>query len=257
MPGPRLLILDVETSPLVGYSFGIWNTNINAMNQIVEHPRMLCFGARFVGEKKIHFASEYHDGRRPMLEQLHALLDETDFVVGWNSARFDRPWIDGEFDKEGLGPTAPSADIDLMRVAKKQFRLISYKLDYVAQHHYGLPGKVAHQGFTLWSDAIHGDELTQARAWKKMKAYQLGDIRVTEAVFHRMKPWIRLLPNPSLYSDDVPVDSCPTTGCEGVPVKRGFFYTTVSAYQRYRCGDCGKWTRGGKRERGVDLRGVA
>jgi len=249
--GPNILVLDVETAPILAYTWGIWQQNVG-LNQIVRDPRMLCWGAKWHGHKDIHFASEYHDGREDMLLALHELINEADFIVGWNSARFDRPWIDGEFDKLGLGPAAPARDIDLMKVAKRQFRLPSYKLDYVAQKHYGLKGKVAHQGFTLWSDAIDGDEATKAKAWKKMKSYQLGDIRVTDRVFSKMKPWIRVLPNFVLWGEDGDPDKC---ACGSTRFqRRGYNYTKVSRYQRFQCQGCGAWFQGGRREAGVDLR---
>lgn len=257
MTKPRILVLDIETAPILGYSWGIWQQNIEPMKQIVAPPRMLCYGAKWHGERKKFFASEYHDGRLPMLESIAALLDEADFVVGWNSARFDRPWIQSEIDREGIYLPSPSTDIDLMRVAKKELRLPSYKLDYVAQKHYGLPGKVTHQGFQLWRDVLEGDDAVKAKAWRKMKQYQLGDIDVTDAVLVRMARLIRLLPNPALFSDDGTPEGCGTPGCAGTLHKRGYFYTTVSAYQRYRCSECGRWVRGAKRERGVSLRGIS
>jgi hypothetical protein len=257
MSGPRILVLDIESSPILGYSWGIWQQNIEPMKQIVEPPRMLCYGAKWHGERKKFFASEYHDGRIPMLESIAHLLDEADFVVGWNSARFDRPWINGEIDKEGVYLPSPSTDIDLMKVAKKELRLPSYKLDYVAQKHYGLPGKVTHQGFQLWRDVIEGDEATKAKAWRQMKRYQLGDVDVTDAVLTKMARIIRLLPNPALFSADGAPENCSTPGCPGDLRRRGFAYTTVGAYPRYRCHECGRWMKGKTRERSVSLRGIS
>ena len=257
MTGPRILILDLETAPNIAHTWGLWQQNIEAMNQLRIPGRVICFGARWHGERRLMFHSEHHDGRNGMLWAAHELLDEADFVVGWNSARFDRTWLQGELFTEGFEPPSPFRDIDLMKVAKKEFRFPSYKLDYVAQRVLGLQGKVSHQGHRLWVDIMEGDEETRARAWRKMKQYQLGDIRVTDSVFDAFKPWIRLLPNPALYSDDGTPEGCSTPGCEGTLHKRGFFYTTVSAYRRYRCSGCGRWMRGAKRERGVSLRGVS
>lgn len=252
----RILVLDIETAPNLGYHWGLWQQNIDAMSQLVRAGRMLCWGAQWYGERKLHFASEYHDGRLPMLEGISSLLDEADFVVGWNSARFDRRWVQAEIDKEGVFLPSPARDIDLMKVAKKELYLPSYKLDYVARVHYGLQGKVPHTGFKLWRDILEGDEETAARAWRLMKRYQLGDIRLTGNVLTKMAPLIRLLPNPALFVDDDAPEGCSTPDCRGTLHKRGFFYTTVSAYQRYRCSECGRWMRGGRRVRGIDIRGV-
>jgi len=258
MTGPRLLVLDIESAPILAYTWGIWQQNVDPLKQIVAPPRMLCYGAKWHGERKKFFASEYHDGRLEMLSSLHDLLDEADFVVGWNSARFDRPWIDGEFDREGLGPAGPARDLDLMKVAKKQFRLPSYKLDYVAQKHYGLPGKVTHTGFQLWADVLSDDDERRAKAWRLMRRYQLGDIDVTDAVLTKMKPWIRILPNPALYAEDGTPEAC---GCGNTQLQqRGYRYTQLSRYARYFCAGengCGSWLSSGKRDRGIDLRRIS
>lgn len=250
----RMLVVDIETAPNLGFHWGLWQQNIDAMSQLVTPGRMLCWGARWHGERKMHFASEWSDGRIGMLQGIHDLLDEANFVIGWNSARFDRPWIQAELDKESIGIPSQARDIDLMRVAKKELKLPSYKLDYVAQKHYGMPGKVTHTGFRLWRDILMGTDEEKAKAQRLMKRYQLGDIRVTDAVFERMWPLIRILPNPALYSDDGTPEAC---ACGSTSLqRRGWFYTTVSAFPRWRCNDCGKWLRGAKRERGVSLRGV-
>ena len=252
--GPKYLVLDVETAPMMGFHWGLWQQNIDPMSQVVEHPRMLCFGAKWHGEKRITFRSEYHHSRTEMLSTLRDLLDEADAVVGWNSARFDRPWIVGEIDKEGLGVPAPSQDIDLMKVAKKTFRLPSYKLDYVAQHHYGLAGKVSHQGFRLWRDVLIGDEDAQAKAWRKMRQYQVGDVRVTDEVFTRMKPFIYKLPSPALFSEDGEVEAC---GCGSTDLeKRGFATTTTRRYQRYQCRGCGAWHQDSRSSGAVTIKRV-
>lgn len=251
----RLLVLDIESAPNLGYHWGIWQQNIEPMKQLITPARMLCFGAKWHGARKKSFASEYHNTRLDMLTELRDLMDFADAVVGWNSARFDRPWVQGEMDKEGLRPPAPSADIDLMRVAKKSFRLPSYKLDYVAQRHYGLPGKVTHQGFQLWADVLSDDEDVKAKAWRTMKRYQLGDIDVTDAVLTRMKPWIYKLPSPALFAEDGTVRSC---GCGSEELeRRGFSTTTTRRYQRYQCKGCGAWLQDTRSSGGVSLKRVA
>ena len=41
MTGPRLLVLDIETFPNLGYHWGLWQQNIGAMDQLVQPGRML------------------------------------------------------------------------------------------------------------------------------------------------------------------------------------------------------------------------
>jgi hypothetical protein len=72
----------------------------------------------------------------------------------------------------------------------------------------------------------------------------------TEELFTALRAYIKL-PNPLLYDENAEPDTC---FCGGRFHKRGFAYTSVSAYQRYVCVDCGSWFKGGKRIHGVDLR---
>ena len=58
----RLLFFDLETSPNLVYTWGLFNQNIG-INQIVEPTRVLCFGAQWLGESKVHFRSVHHNGR--------------------------------------------------------------------------------------------------------------------------------------------------------------------------------------------------
>ena len=62
-----------------------------------------------------------------------------------------------------------------------------------------------------------------------------------------MLPYIKNHPNVGNYINDA-VPHCPKCGSTKVE-KRGFMYTNVAIYQRYRCKDCGGWSRGRKNVR--------
>ena len=84
----RELIIDIETSPNLAYVWGLFKQNV-ALNQIEDTGEVISFAAKWRGEKKVHFASTYHDGKEGMLDSAHALLDEADVVIGYNSKGFD------------------------------------------------------------------------------------------------------------------------------------------------------------------------
>jgi len=179
----RILHLDIETTPIKAYVWGLWDQNI-AINQIIEPTEMLCFGARWHGKKNVVFKSVHHDGKKAMLEELHALMEEADILVGWNSAAFDHKHINREFLENGMMPPSPVKDLDLMSVVKANFQFPSNKLDYVAQA-LGVGAKVKHSGFQLWIDCMAGDE----KAWKEMKKYQLQDVNLLVDLYELLMPW--------------------------------------------------------------------
>jgi uncharacterized protein YprB with RNaseH-like and TPR domain len=173
----KVLHLDVETAPLTVHAWRLFDQNIS-LQQIVAGDYMLCWAAKWDGERAIRFASLRRDGQHQMMGQLHALIQEADMVVTYNGDRFDLPWLNTEFFKAGLAPPRPCASYDLLPPIRRKFRLPSYKLAYVAQF-LGVGSKVKHEGHDLWKACMAGDE----GAWKRMERYNRGDVRLQERVY--------------------------------------------------------------------------
>jgi uncharacterized protein YprB with RNaseH-like and TPR domain/predicted RNA-binding Zn-ribbon protein involved in translation (DUF1610 family) len=231
----KTLFLDIETTPNMAYVWGLWNQNI-AISQLVDHTEMLCFGARWDGQKQVTFRSVHEHGKTAMLEEIHRLLDEADIVIGWNSQSFDIKHIYREFLENGFPPPAPHRDLDLMRVVKQQFRLPSNKLDYVAQL-LNVGQKTPHTGFQLWLDCMAGD----TKAWKLMRKYQIQDVNLLVDLYDYLKPWIKNGPNIAALQHEV--NGCRNCGSNRLE-RRGEQLSGRGLFQRYRCKDCGTWSRG-------------
>ena len=90
---PRILTLDIETSPNIVYAWGIWNQNI-ATSQLIEPSRVLCFAAKWLDRKRVEFYSE-QDGRDEMLRAVWSMIDEADVIVGYNHVKFDHSFKQG------------------------------------------------------------------------------------------------------------------------------------------------------------------
>jgi len=225
----RILTLDIETRPLQVYCWGLWQQNIG-ISQIIDPGGILCFAAKWHGEKEVIFSS-VKDGEKAMLRKAHKLLDEADAVVGWNSQRFDTRWFNGQFVKHGLRKPSPYAQIDLMKSAKAFQYLPSYKLDFSARW-LGIGQKVETGGFDLWKKCMDGD----AKAWRTMEKYNKGDVRLTESVFDELRKggWVKGLPNHSVDGGFC----CPNCGGEKLKAN-GYRQTSTRAYKRWLCLSCG------------------
>ena len=246
MRKPRIVVYDIETTPNIVYSWGLWDQNIG-INQIITPQDILCFAAHEVGTKKVE-AHAVWDGRDTMLERLHALMDGADYLVGYNHAGFDNKHVRAQFVAAGMEPPAPHRDIDLLRVVKKQFRFPSHKLDYVCRA-LGLDVKVSTGGMDLWTACMNGDP----KARRKMLAYNRQDVKITTQLFQRLLPWIDGLNVPLFDSGGNDTDTDPAsakcTRCGGQQIQsRGWAYTTTTRYRRYQCQDCRGWMRAAKSE---------
>jgi DNA polymerase elongation subunit (family B) len=231
----KILFLDIETSPNLAYVWGLFKQNIS-INQIEESTEMLCFGARWYGEKRVTFKSVHHDGKEAMLKEVHRLLDEADVLVGWNSKAFDSKHLKRELLQAGMLPPSPYKEMDLMLAVKSQFKFPSNKLDYVAQT-LGVGAKVQHSGFELWRKCMAGDN----KAWTEMKKYQIQDVNLLIDLYEILKPWIPGHPNRALH--DGLEEGCLVCASKHLQ-RRGVARSTSGTYQRFQCQDCGKWQRG-------------
>lgn len=244
----KLLTIDIETSPNLAHVWGLWQQNVG-LNQLLESGEVICFAAKWKHEDQTQFFSTFHHGKRPMVEAAYQLLTEADAVIHFNGARFDIPHLNREFIEAGLKPPSPYSQIDLLKVVKRQFRFPSNKLDYVTKA-LDLDHKVSHAGHQLWVKCMAGD----FQAWEEMKEYNIQDVVITEQLYDKLLPWITSHPAHGLYEDDVE-ERCPNCSSENLK-PQGKAYTSVSVFQRYRCDDCGRWSRGNKRLSGVGIRGV-
>lgn len=257
MAKPKILFLDIETAPAKVYTFSLFKPFIGN-DQIIEPSRILCWSAQWYGSKKVLFRSEYHDGQEVMMQEIRDLLDEADAVVGYNSKRFDVPWLKGEITLAGLEQPSPFQHVDLYQVARSNMRLLSGKLDYLAWRLLN-ERKVTHTGFQLWIDCMDGDDETKAKAWRLMKKYSVKDTALMPPIYDILRPVIKSIPNHGLW--DVPLVednreynyTCPRCGATKVQ-SRGFSRTTAGVFRRFHCQECGGWSKTPQRLATTDLR---
>lgn len=240
----KVLVLDLETAPHVAHVWGLFDQTVG-LSQLIESGYVLGVGAKWEGDPKVYF----HKGPN-MAAKVHKMLDDADVVVGFNHVQFDLRHLRTEFVKAGLTPPSPWTDIDLLRVVRANFKFASNKLAYVSQELLG-DAKAPTGGHQLWIDVM----ANKRDAWKRMEAYCVQDVLLTERLYQYLKPWIKL-PNPALYgAADVGPVTCPGCGSNDVR-KRGLAYTALQSYQRYQCTPCGRWSRGKRAIAGVDARAV-
>ena len=215
------------------YTWGLWKQNIG-INQIEKPGYVLCYAAKWHGKDKVLFRSIHHHSREKMLLGIYDLLSQADTVIHYNGTSFDIPTLNQEFALMKWPRPAPFAQIDLLKVVRAQFRLPSNKLAFVAQF-FGIGKKPPSTTFELWLACMRGE----AKAWKKMKAYNINDVSLTEGVYNYLLPWVPSHPNHGLFHD---YPAC--TNCGGKNLqRRGLARTKTMEYQRYQCIDCGTWVR--------------
>ena len=243
---PRLLLLDIETSPSIVYTFDMFQTNISS-EKVIEPSTVLCWAAKWYGEKKVFYRSVFHHTKEDVMQGAHDLLAEADILIHYNGRKFDIPHLNREFLLSGLTPPAPAKQIDLYQAIKRQFNFTHNGLGYVCRQ-LGLATKMPNEGIELWIKCMHGDK----DAWATMRAYNIHDVEIMEPLYKRLLPWIPSHPSiAALVGERV----CPGCGSDNL-VPRRSCVTTVSRFPMLFCLDCGKWNRETKRVSGTTVTAV-
>ena len=175
-------MLDIETSPMSAYVWGLFDQNIG-LNQMIDTSKVLCYTAKWYDDKEIYFDSIHKSRHKTMLKGIHDLLDMADAVITYNGNKFDLPVLNKEFLLHGFNPPSPYKQIDLLRTVRSNFRFPSNKLDYVAQR-LGLGKKQEHEGHELWVKCMNGDK----DAWKRMEKYNIQDVVLLENLYNSLLP---------------------------------------------------------------------
>jgi hypothetical protein len=247
----RLLIIDIETSPHLAHIWSLWDQN-TSLNHLVDVSSVICFAAKWHGDKKVMYHSDHLDGHDAMVAAAHRLMCEADGIIHYNGRAFDMKHLRREFVLADMPPPSPHKDIDLLSVVRKNFKFASNKVQHVSVQ-LGLGGKAETGGFELWKDCL----ADCPRAWARMRRYNIQDVKLTEQVYDRLLPWIDNHPHRGLYGvHPLGRDICQRCG-SGEMHRRGTTTTSVGKYVRYQCQGCGSWSRGKDRVASVNTRAIA
>jgi hypothetical protein len=235
---PKILLIDIETLPNLGYTWGKYEQNVI---DFVQEFCIATFAAKWLGSKEViakalpeyrgYKGGSYDD--KAIVKDIRDLLDQADVVIAHNGDSFDFKVINSRFIVHNITPPAPYKTIDTKKLAKGVARFNSNKLDDLGRY-FG-EGRKIDTTFKLWLGCINGD----AASWKKMLTYNKQDVVLLEKVYLRLRPYAKQHPNlGALVGKPV----CPRCASKKVEW-RGYAVTTSRKYRRFQCKDCGGWGR--------------
>jgi len=247
----KILLYDIETTPILALVWDIWNQNINT-EAILQDWHIISWGAKWLFDpdtmSDVLTPKEAlaHDDRR-ITKSFWDLLEEADVVIGHNSNGFDNKRINTRFLYHGLPPAHTYQSIDTLSEARRIFDITSNKLDYINKY-LGLQRKT-HTNFELWLRVWKGDP----EALKEMGEYNKDDVYILEDLFLRLRPFIKGVANLNLWDEEY-VSVCPSCGSSDLNWKVRPHYTTVSRYPAFRCNTCGAVGRSKKTDLDLEKR---
>ena len=243
LKGPKVLIFDIETAPIIGHVWSLWENNV-ALNQVVSDWHVLSWSAKWLDDPPSKVM--YDDQRKEknieddlrLLKGIWELLDEADIVITQNGKNFDHKKLNARFIINRLPPPSSYKHIDTKIIASRHFGFTSNKLEYMTDKLCTKYKKLKHKrfpGHEMWTECLKGN----VDAWNEMEKYNKVDVLSLEELYTKLIPWDNSI-NFNLYHDEEEnVCKCGSTSF----IKNGFYYTAVAKFQKHRCKTCGAESR--------------
>lgn len=240
----KIIFLDIETAPSIGYVWGKWDQNVL---DFIQDGYLLSFSYKVAGQTHVTtrglpdypetWAKDMTDDSA-LLDDLWQVLDKADIIVAHNGDAFDLPTIRGRMLERGFNPPSPYQTVDTLQHARKQFKFKSNKLDDLCRD-LGIGRKLPHTGFNLWQQCMKGDKAS----WHLMKRYNRRDVLLLEELYYRFLPWLKTHPNINRDIFDGDFERCIRCGSKNIKLD-GFRFTNLRKKDQIHCLSCGGWFEG-------------
>lgn len=245
MNQPKVLVFDIETSPIEAFVWDLKDQNIS-LNQIKRDSAIMSWAAKWLNAPASQVM--YQDQRKKkdikndkqLLQGIWKLLDEADIVITQYGTGFDSPRLNARFITHGMKPPSPYKHLDTYQIASRVAKFTSNKLEYLTDKLCTKYKKLKHDkypGQSLWTACLNGD----IKAWDEMKRYNIHDVLATEELYLKLRAWVPASA-PSVYQSR---GACTVCGNKSLQ-RNGQHRKKTGIYQRLHCLSCGKWSIGEK-----------
>lgn len=230
----KRLFFDIETSPMIVYSWRTgWKINIHTDN-IIEDWRIICISYKWEHEDKVkNLRWDENKCDKKMLTDFIKIMNEADECIAHNGDRFDIKKIRTRCLFHRIPMFPKYRTLDTLKKAKSGFNFNSNRLDYIAKF-LGVGAKLEHEGFNMWVKCMQGDE----EALKDMVKYCDMDIVVLEDVFLALQNYIINNTHTGVHNGKMKA-SCPNCASEDVSLLKNDVTAKGTVKRLMECNTCG------------------
>lgn len=239
---PNVLVLDIETTPIIGSFWRIGKGHINH-EQIIRDVHLLSYAVKWLFEPDVYGevltpeeAINADDSR--ITKNVWSFVDKADIIIAHNGIRFDLSMLTTRFMMHDLNPPSPYQVIDTLKVFQREANFSSNKQGYLNQV-LALTKKMEHDGLELWHRCIRGEQ----DALDVMLAYNKQDVIGLEELYVKVRPYVKSHPNMALYyhnDTEGNADRCHRCLSKDITWLTDQPYVTpLNRYTSYRCNACG------------------
>jgi len=207
----KRLFFDIETSPMIVYSWRIGYKINLSYEQIIEDWKIITICYKWENEDVVNFVKwdEQHSDKQLLIDFIK-IANTADEIIAHNGDKFDIKKIRTKCIFHRVPAFPKYRTLDTLKKARSGFSFNSNKLDSIAQY-LGVGSKMKHSGFEMWIKCMESDE----EALNKMIEYCMQDVIILEDVYKAMQHYIK--PNShSGVSNGGKKYSCPICASEEI-----------------------------------------
>jgi len=241
---PIRCAIDLEISPMLVYTYEAYEGNalkVKVAPQVVAASWKINdkpIEVRVLNQYKGYKSGIFNLNDKPLIKELHEVLDGVDILYGHNCKDFDVKHVKSRFIYHDLDVPKKWVIEDTLKIARKYFKFPKNNLDFITEL-LGMEGKtdVKHSD-VIWK-CIDGDP----KAWKAMADYVRQDIKITHALYQKLAPWHETHYNLNFIKRKGTI-ACKV--CLGTDLMlKGYDYSgRTFCRQKYKCKTCGHLFRG-------------
>ena len=235
--GLKVAYLDIETSPYLVWTYGIFKTTISPTQ--IEQDTMITSAVLLYEDNKVPIVMNWNpnikDKDKQLLKDLMKHIRDAEVIIMQNGDKFDAPIIQDRLFKVGLEPLKNIITLDTLLWSKRSFKRASHSLNYRSKV-CNLGGKIR-QDMSDCIDVAKGNDTKQ----KQRTKYNIKDVLDTRTIFWKELDYYSLPASAlnilSKYQDAIPI-------CIKCAAKRQKRYDISQTPQYNICRSCGyKWSR--------------
>lgn len=226
---PKITLLDIETFPNIGATWGVWEQNVVWVEKQWE---IASIAFKELGSNSIEVISQKTMSHKRLMKKIHQIMNSSDIVIAHNGDNFDIKKIRTRLITTGHTPPSPFKTVDTKKISKSQFGFNSNSLADLCEE-LGLGKKLDTGGKELWRSCMAGD----GKAWDKMERYNKHDVVLLERLYKKFRAWAPTHPSLATYS---PNSACPKCGSNHFQ-SRGHTVVRKKLARQYQCQNCGGW----------------
>lgn len=225
----KIMVYDVESSQITAK---IWWGGKQFINhtQLKSETKVITVAWQWLGDTKTHTIvwDKNHEDKE-LLTKFAEEYNKADLVIGFNNDNFDNRLIQARFAKYNIPYNIYTRSFDIMKEAKRRFRIPSYSMAYMCRF-FGVDQKLEHEGIKMWDKVEDGSPEEQKEYLQKMVTYNIGDIVSTSALYYRLRPFFGHHVHLGVGLGE-PAWSCPDTSSHNVELYKTTF-TKAGTIQR-------------------------